>query len=162
MNNEEAPSFRANALRTLDRGSCSSGSKDGATDYVNCNACGDTRECKDHTCRLASAKTGGQPPVYNHCAHKCMGARPKRSRDSNQTLSGYWEVNGTRAHCLLDSGCEGIMISPDFTHATGIVTKKLENPVALQLACIGSKSMISYGTTSTIALGISASKSTSM
>ena len=48
-----------------------------------------------------------QPPVYDHHAHKHMGARPKRSRDSNQTLSGYWEVNGMRAHCLLDSGCKG-------------------------------------------------------
>ena len=83
--------------------------------------------------------------MYNHRAHKRMGARPKRSRDSNQTLSGYWEVNGTRAHCLLDSECKGIMISPDFTCAMGIVTKMLENPVALQLACIGSKSTISYG-----------------
>ena len=43
------------------------------------------------------------------------------------------------------------MISPDFTCARGIVTKKLENPVALQLACVGSKSTISYGATSTIA-----------
>ena len=45
------------------------------------------------------------------------------------------------------------MISPDFTHAMGIVTKKLENPVALQLACVGSKSTISYGATTTIAFG---------
>ena len=58
-----------------------------------------------------------------------------------------------RAHCHLDSGCEWIMISPNFTHAMGIVTKKLENPVALQLACVGSKLTISYGATSTIAFG---------
>ena len=45
------------------------------------------------------------------------------------------------------------MISPDFTRAMGIVTKKLENPVALQLACVSSKSTISYGTTSTITFG---------
>ena len=45
------------------------------------------------------------------------------------------------------------MISPNFTHATGIVTKKLENPVALQLVCVGSKSIISYGATSTIDFG---------
>ena len=86
------------------------------------------------TCHLASAKTGGQPPVYDYHVHKCMGdkctgARPKRSCESNQTLSGYWEINGTKAHCFLDSGCEGIMISPDFTHAMGLVTKKLEKPV---------------------------------
>ena len=43
------------------------------------------------------------------------------------------------------------MISPDFTHAMGIVTNKLENPVGLQLACISSKLMISYGAMSTIA-----------
>ena len=58
-----------------------------------------------------------------------------------------------RAHCLLDSGCKGIMISPDFTCATGIVTKKLKNPLALQLACVSSKSTISYGATSTITFG---------
>ena len=50
LNDEETPSFQANALRTLDRGSCSSGSKDGATAYVNCNACRDTHKCKHHTC----------------------------------------------------------------------------------------------------------------
>ena len=153
LNDEEAPSFWANALRTLDGGSCSSGFQDGATAYVNCNACRDIREHKPCTCRLASAKTGGQPPVYDHHAHKCMGARPKRSHESNQTLSGYWEVDGTKAHCLLDSGCEGIMISPNFTHAMGLVTKKLENPVALQLACVGSKLTISYGAMSTITFG---------
>ena len=45
------------------------------------------------------------------------------------------------------------MISPDFTHAMGIVTKKLKNPVALQLVCVSSKSTISYGAMSTIAFG---------
>ena len=45
------------------------------------------------------------------------------------------------------------MISPNFTRAMGIVTKKLENPVALQLVCIGSRLTISYGTTTTIAFG---------
>ena len=115
LNDKEAPSFWASALWTLDRGSGSSDSRNRATAYVNCDARRDTHERKHRTCQLASVKTGGQPPVYDHRAHKRMGARPKRSRESNQTLSGYWEVNGTRAHCLLDSGCEGIMISPNFT-----------------------------------------------
>ena len=47
-------------------------------------------------------------------------------------------------------GCEGVMISPDFTRATGLVTFKLEQPIALQLACIGSKSTVNYGVHSTI------------
>ena len=55
---------------------------------------GDTCKRKNRTCQLASVKTGGQPPVYNRRAHKCTGTRLKRSCDSNQTLSGYWEVNG--------------------------------------------------------------------
>ena len=45
-NDEETPLFWANALRTLNGGSCSSGSQDGATGYVNCNARGDTHDCE--------------------------------------------------------------------------------------------------------------------
>ena len=72
LNDEEAPLFLANTLRTLDGGSCSSGSQDGATGYVNCNNRGDTCECEPRSCQLASAKTGGQPPVYDHHVHKHM------------------------------------------------------------------------------------------
>ena len=68
-------------------------------------------------------------------------------------LSGFWEVNGTHAHCLLDSGCEGAMVSPNFAHATGMKLTRLEQPISLQLACIGSKSTISYGTKATIMFG---------
>ena len=45
------------------------------------------------------------------------------------------------------------MISPDFTQAMGLVTFKLEQPIALQLACIGSKSTVNYGACSTISFG---------
>ena len=33
---------------------------------------------------------------------------------------------------------EGVLLSPEFTRATGIKTFALEKPIALQLACIGS------------------------
>ena len=66
---------------------------------------------------------------------------------------GYWEINGVKAHCLLDSGSEGVLLSPEFMRATGIETFALEKPIALQLACIGSQSMINYGTHMTIKLG---------
>ena len=65
-------------------------------------------------------------------------------------LSGYWEINGTQAHCLLDSRCKGVMISPDYIQAMGIPIFKLEHPVRLQLACVGSKSTINYGVKSSI------------
>ena len=45
------------------------------------------------------------------------------------------------------------MISPDLICATGIVPIKLEQPIGLQLACIGSKSTINYGARSTITFG---------
>ena len=58
-----------------------------------------------------------------------------------------------KAHCLLDSGSEGVLLSLEFMQATGIKTFALENPIALQLACIGSRSMINYGTHVTMKLG---------
>ncbi|KIJ45964.1 hypothetical protein M422DRAFT_123873, partial [Sphaerobolus stellatus SS14] len=62
-------------------------------------------------------------------------------------------IGGTKAHCLLDSGCEGIMISSDFVHANKLPKFELEKPVILQLACVGSKSTVQYGLTAKILLG---------
>ena len=45
------------------------------------------------------------------------------------------------------------MISPNYAWATGIKTFKLEQPIGLQLACMGSKSTINYGAKSTIVFG---------
>ena len=58
-----------------------------------------------------------------------------------------------KAHCLLDSGSEGVLLSPEFTQAMGIKMFALEKPIALQLACISSRSMINYGTHATIKIG---------
>ena len=101
-------------------------------------------------CRLASAKSSGVPPLHDHRVHKHTGMQPTWSRTNSETLLGYWDINGVRVHCLLDSGCKGVMISPNFIHATGIIPIKLEQPIGLQLACVGSKSTINYGAKSTI------------
>ena len=61
-----------------------------------------------------------------------------------------WEIGGVKAHCLIDSGCEGIMISPEFTRAVKIKTFTLEKPIGIQLAVTGSKSIINCGTNTTI------------
>ena len=58
-----------------------------------------------------------------------------------------------KAHCLLDSRSEGVLLSPEFMQAMGINTFVLEKPIALQLACINSRSMINYGTHMTIKHG---------
>ena len=104
-------------------------------------------------CRLAGAKSSGDLPLYDHHACKCMGTQPTQSCLDSETLSGFWDINSVKAHCLLDSGCRGVMSSPDFIHAMGIVPIKLEQPIGLQLACMGSKSTINYGARSTITFG---------
>ena len=45
------------------------------------------------------------------------------------------------------------MVSPNFACATGMKLAKLEQPIGLQLACVGSKSTINYGTEATIVFG---------
>ncbi|KIJ47527.1 hypothetical protein M422DRAFT_140071, partial [Sphaerobolus stellatus SS14] len=61
-------------------------------------------------------------------------------------------ISGTKAHCLLDSECEGIMMSSDFMRANKLPKFELEKPVILQLACVGSKSTVQYGLTTKILL----------
>ena len=39
---------------------------------------------------------------------------PTQPCSDNHTLSGYWEINGMNAHCLLDSGSKGVSLSPKF------------------------------------------------
>jgi hypothetical protein len=74
--------------------------------------------------------------MYHHQSkHR---TRPDWPCHENCTLLGYWEINGMKAHCLLDSGSEGVLLSPEFMRATGMKTFALEQPIALQLACIGS------------------------
>ncbi|KIJ32261.1 hypothetical protein M422DRAFT_131202, partial [Sphaerobolus stellatus SS14] len=62
-------------------------------------------------------------------------------------------IDGAKAHCLLGSGCEGIMMSSDFVRANKLPKLELEKPVILQLGCVGSKSTVQYGLTVKILLG---------
>ena len=58
-----------------------------------------------------------------------------------------------KAHCLLDSGSKGVLLSLEFTQAMGTKMFALEQPIALRLACISGQSMINYGTHVTIKIG---------
>ena len=90
-------------------------------------------------------------PMYSHRSrHR---ERPIWPCSDHCTLLGYWEINGVKAQCLLDSGSEEVLLSLEFTRAMGIKTFALEQPIALQLACISSQSMINYGTHATIKIG---------
>ena len=71
-------------------------------------------------------------------------------RNDNQPISVFWEIGGTKAHFLIDSGCEEIMISPNFIRVAKIEPFPLDKPIGIQLAVTGSKSVINYGANATI------------
>ncbi|KZS87228.1 hypothetical protein SISNIDRAFT_396033, partial [Sistotremastrum niveocremeum HHB9708] len=58
-------------------------------------------------------------------------------------------VNGQRAKCLFDSGCETVLCSPEFQTACKLPRFLYEKPCHLQLAVKGSKSAINYSTEAT-------------
>ena len=89
-------------------------------------------------------------PVYDHRTRIKERSRPLQKRNDNQLISIFWEIGGTKAHCLIDSGCEGIMISPNFIRAAKIESFPLDKPIGIQLAVTGSKSVINYGANVTI------------
>ncbi|KAI0057642.1 hypothetical protein BV25DRAFT_1769138, partial [Artomyces pyxidatus] len=60
-------------------------------------------------------------------------------------LSAYVEVNGLKAYTLFDSGSTTVSITPDFARVSKIPLIQLENPVVLQLGCVGSRSKINFG-----------------
>ena len=70
--------------------------------------------------------------------------------NDNQSISVFWEIGGVKAHCLIDSRCKGIMISPSFIRVVKIEPFPLENTISIQLAVTGSKSVINYGANATI------------
>ena len=53
--------------------------------------------------------------VYDHHARIKERSRPSQKRDEYRAISVFWEIGGVKAHCSIDSGCEGVMISPEFT-----------------------------------------------
>ena len=88
--------------------------------------------------------------VYNHHARIKNRSRPLQKCNEYRAISVFWEIGGVNAHCLIDSSCKGVRISPKFTQAANIKTFILEKPIRIQLAVMGSKSVINYGTNMTI------------
>ena len=77
-------------------------------------------------------------------------SRPLQKCNDNQPISVFWEIGRIKAHCLIYSGCEVIMISPNFIRVAKIEPFPLDKPIGIQLAVTGSKSVINYGANTTI------------
>ena len=91
-----------------------------------------------------------EEPVYDHRTRIKERSRPLWKCNDNQPISVFWEIGGIKAHCLIDSGCKEIMISPNFIRAVKIKPFLLDKPIGIQLEVTGSKSVIDYGTNMTI------------
>ena len=87
------------------------------------------------------------PRVYRTSMRRPMGSirRPKRVDGEQLCLAAYVSINGVKAYTLFDSGSTTDSISPDFTRVAQVPVKTLEDPVTLQLGCVGSRSKINYG-----------------
>jgi hypothetical protein len=88
------------------------------------------------------------PRVYRNSMRKPEGTmtRPLRETAETMCLTAYIEINGVKAFTLFDAGSTTDSVSPDFTRVARLHVKTLEQPVTLQLGCVGSRSKINYGT----------------
>ncbi|KAH7917259.1 hypothetical protein BV22DRAFT_1026729, partial [Leucogyrophana mollusca] len=57
----------------------------------------------------------------------------------------FVEINGFRVYTLFDSGSTTDSVSPQTTGIAKVLYFTLENPVTLQLGCVGSCLQINYG-----------------
>ena len=110
-----------------------------------------SNESTERQVQIASAVVNKlEEPVYDHRTRIKERSRPLQKHNDNQPISVFWEIGRTKAHCLIDSGCKGIMLSPNFIRVAKIEPFLLDKPIGIQLAVTDSKSVINYGSNATI------------
>jgi hypothetical protein len=102
----------------------------------------------------SKVKTEATAPVIydNRIRHKGDKEQPTRNPELQRTLETYIDVQGTRAHTLLDPGCTTDFLSGDFARVAQLDLVKLQVPMAVQLAVSGSRSKINFGTWAEISI----------
>lgn len=79
--------------------------------------------------------------------------QPVRTDEMQSPFTGYFRVGTTLAHILFDSGSGTDMISPAFVRVAQLTPLKLEQPIGLQLATIGSRSKVNFGVNAEVHIG---------
>ena len=98
-----------------------------------------SNESTEKQVQIASAVVNKlEEPVYDHRTRIKERSRPLWKCNDNQPISVFWEIGGTKPHCLIDSGCKGIMISPNFIRVAKIEPFLLDKLIGIQLAVTGS------------------------
>ena len=70
-----------------------------------------SNESTEQQVRIASATVDKlEEPVYDHRMRIKERSRPLRKCNDDQPISVFWEIGGIKAHCLIDSGCKGIIV----------------------------------------------------
>jgi hypothetical protein len=92
-------------------------------------------------------------PYRAHVCKNQTGMRPRAATEARQCLAAYITINGVKAYTLFDSGSTPDLMSPDFARVTKVSTFQLENPVPIQLGCVGSRSTITRGCRVAVRLG---------
>ena len=95
------------------------------------------------------------PRAYRSSIRRPSGtmSRPFRTPDEQLCLAAYITINGVKAYALFDSGSTTDAVSPDFTRVATLPVYELDNPVTLQLGCVGSRSKINYASTARVGFG---------
>jgi hypothetical protein len=87
------------------------------------------------------------------CRNVTTGERPRKSESDRRCMAALIKVNGLEAYALLDSGSTTVSVTHDFARVAKLKVMQLENPVALQLGTVGSRSMINFGARTRVELG---------
>jgi Zinc knuckle len=77
-------------------------------------------------------------PYQVHVHKNQMGMCPRGATEARQCLATYITINGVKAYMLFDSRSTPDLMSPDFAWVMKVSMIQLENPVPIQLSCIGS------------------------
>ena len=78
-----------------------------------------SNESTEQQVQIASATVDKlEEPVYDHRMRIKERSRPLQKCNDNQPISICWEIGGIKAHCLIDSGCKGIIMLLRNNHDT--------------------------------------------
>jgi len=104
-------------------------------------ACDDLNILREHEFQVA----------HNH--KSAPREQPHTSGNDRRCMAVLVQVNSLDAYSLLDTGSMTMSITHDFARVAKLTVFQLENPVALQLGTVGSRSMINFGTRTRVQLG---------
>jgi Aspartyl protease/Zinc knuckle len=82
-----------------------------------------------------------------------ISERPRSSNSDRRCMATLIKVNDLEAYALLDSGSTTVSITHDFACVARLKVMQLENPIALQLGTVGSRSVINFGSRASLTLG---------